>query len=56
MSQVPELNISAFLKQKIEDFTVAPVAFVKGSVSTVGDGVVRTRTAPGRCCSIPPTW
>ena len=48
MSQVPELNISAFLKQKIEDFTVAPVAFVKGSVSTVGDGVVRVSGLPGR--------
>ena len=48
MRQVSELNISAFLKQKIEDFSVAPVEFVRGTVTTSGDGVVRVKDLPRR--------
>ena len=48
MRQVPELNISAFLKQKIEDFSVAPVEFVRGTVAAAGDGVVRVADLPKR--------
>ena len=41
-------DISAFLKQKIESFSVQPVVYAYGTVSRVGDGVVRVTDLPGR--------
>ena len=48
MRQVSERNISAFLKQKIEEFSVAPVEFIRGTVTASGDGVVRVADLPRR--------
>ena len=43
------MNISDFLKQKIEQFEPTPVVYDYGTVSRVGDGVVRVTGLPGRC-------
>lgn len=43
-----EMNISAFLKKKIENFNVAPVEYRLGTVTRVGDGVVRVKGLPER--------
>ncbi|MBQ7542981.1 MAG: F0F1 ATP synthase subunit alpha [Clostridia bacterium] len=42
-------DLSAFLKQKIESFSVQPVVYAYGTVSRVGDGVARVTGLPGRC-------
>lgn len=42
------MNISDFLKQKIEQFEPTPVVYAYGTVSRVGDGVVRVTGLPGR--------
>ena len=43
-----ELNISAFLKQRVESFNPAAVSYRKGTVTKVGDGVARVKGLPGR--------
>ena len=45
---MPELNISAFLKQRIAEFKGGPVEFRRGTVTKVGDGVVRVKGLPER--------
>ena len=42
------MNLSDFLKQKIEQFEPTPVVYAYGTVSRVGDGVVRVTGLPGR--------
>ena len=42
-------EMSAFLRKKIESFSVEPVVYAYGTVSRVGDGVVRVTGLPGRC-------
>ncbi len=41
-------DISTFLKQKLASYTVEPVVYAYGTVSRVGDGVVRVTGLPGR--------
>ncbi len=41
-------NISAFLKAQIEAYHVQPIAYHRGIVTRVGDGVVRVEGLPGR--------
>lgn len=43
-----EMTISAFLKKRIEEFNVAPVEYRLGTVTKVGDGVVRVKGLPNR--------
>ena len=42
-------ELSTFLKQKIESYSVQPVVYAYGTVSRVGDGVARVTGLPGRC-------
>ena len=42
-------DMSAFLRRKIESFSVKPVVYAYGTVSRVGDGVARVVGLPGRC-------
>ena len=42
-------ELSAFLRNKIESFSVKPVVYDYGTVSRVGDGVARVTGLPGRC-------
>ena len=41
-------DLNAFLKKKIESYAVSPVVYAYGTVSRVGDGVVRVTGLPGR--------
>ena len=41
-------EMSAFLRKKIESFSVKPVVYDYGTVSRVGDGVARVVGLPGR--------
>ena len=41
-------DLSAFLRKKIESFSVKPVVYDYGTVSRVGDGVARVVGLPGR--------
>ena len=41
-------DMSAFLRKKIEQFSVKPVVYAYGTVSRVGDGVARVTGLPGR--------
>ena len=43
------MDISTFLKHKIESYELKPVVYAYGTVSRVGDGVVRVTGLPGRC-------
>ncbi|MGN0636082.1 MAG: F0F1 ATP synthase subunit alpha [Acutalibacteraceae bacterium] len=43
------MDISAFLKEKVENFAPKPLVYEYGTVSRVGDGVVRVTGLPGRC-------
>ena len=43
-----EQKISAFLKERTDAFTPAPVIYKKGTVARVGDGVVHVKDLPGR--------
>ena len=42
-------DMSAFLRKKIESFSVKPVVYAYGTVGRVGDGVARVVGLPGRC-------
>lgn len=46
--RVTEVNISTFLRQKIASFNVSPLEFRRGTVTRVGDGVVRVKGLPER--------
>ncbi|MCR5484935.1 MAG: F0F1 ATP synthase subunit alpha [Clostridiales bacterium] len=42
-------NISAFLQRRVSSFVTSPVVYDYGTVSRIGDGVVRVDDLPGRC-------
>lgn len=43
------MDISSFLKKKVESYEMKPIVYAYGTVSRVGDGVVRVTGLPGRC-------
>lgn len=43
-----QTDISTFLQKKLASFSVQPVVYAYGTVSRVGDGVVRVTGLPGR--------
>ena len=45
---MPELKISEFLRQKVASYQPSPVEFRRGTVTRVGDGVVRVKGLPER--------